>query len=150
MHLYEIFFAISLYNLGCLKPRSNPAAQQKDSLFSNPFSASKDSLNTPSKRDSLFHVSVEQDSITNIAAADTSKKKTYDVDSVIYSSSSDSLIFYVNKKKMDIYGNGELKYKQTDLKSAKIFVDFKTNNIEALGVSSDSLPNKLVGTPVLN
>jgi lipopolysaccharide assembly outer membrane protein LptD (OstA) len=129
---------------------SHLSAQQKDSLFNNPFSDSKDSLSTLSKKDSLFQTNGEQDSTSYLTAADTSKKKTYDVDSVIYSSSSDSLIFYVNKKKMDIYGNGELKYKQTDLRSAEIFVDFNTNNIEAFGVPSDSIPNKFVGTPVLN
>ena len=126
------------------------AAQQKDSIFTNPFSLPKDSINLIGKKDSLYQTAVKQDSISKSAASDTSKKKTYDVDSVIYSSASDSLIFFVNKKKMDIYGNGEVKYKQTDLKSAKIFVDFNTNNIEAIGIPSDSLPSKLQGTPILN
>ncbi len=126
------------------------SGQQKDSLFTNPFSQPKDSLHTATKKDSLYQTAGKQDSTSNPALADTSKKKGYDVDSVIYSSSSDSLIFFVNQKKMDIYGNGELKYKQTDLKSAKIFVDFNTNNIEAAGVLSDSLPNKMKGTPILN
>ena len=80
---------------------------------------------------------------------DTTAKKKYDVDTVIYSSASDSLIFYVDKKKMDLYGEGELQYKETNLKSAKIYVDFETNNIEAIGVPSDSFPGKFKGTPVL-
>ena len=126
------------------------SAQQKDSLFSNPFSSRKDSSEILSRKDSLSIFTGKQDSTSNLTTADTSKKKTYDVDSVIYSTASDSLIFYVNQKKMDIYGNGEVKYKQTDLKSAKIFIDFNTNNIEAYGVASDSIPNKLIGTPVLN
>jgi lipopolysaccharide assembly outer membrane protein LptD (OstA) len=96
-------------------------------------------------RDSLLFKSPGDTS----AVRDTTRKKNYDVDTVIYSSASDSLIFYVDKKKMDLYGEGELKYKETDLKSAKIFVDFETNNIDAEGVPSDSFPGKFKGTPVL-
>ena len=112
-------------------------AQQKDSLLQNypNISPEIDSTGLIRQKDSLFL----PDSTANLTTADTAKKKTYDVDSVIYSTASDSLIFFVNKKEMDIYGNGELKYKQTDLKSANIFVDFNTNNIEAKGVPSDSL-----------
>jgi lipopolysaccharide assembly outer membrane protein LptD (OstA) len=81
--------------------------------------------------------------------ADTLEERTYDIDTVIYANASDSLIFYVNKKKMDIYGDASLIYKDMDLKSANIFVDFETNNLEAVGVPSDSLPDKFVKTPVL-
>ena len=80
----------------------------------------------------------------------TAKGKKYDVDTVIYASSSDSLFFYVNQKKMDLYGKSELKYKDTDLKSAKIFVNFNTNNVDAYGIPNDSLPNKYSGTPILS
>ncbi len=95
----------------------------------------KDTVNTTDK-DSLVQ-------------KDTAKKKGFDVDSVIYSSSSDSLFFYVNQKKMSLFGKSDLKYKDTDLKSAKIFVNFTTSNINAYGVPADSLPNKLKDTPVL-
>ena len=125
-------------------------AQQQGSPLKNPFPQSEDSIRIASPKDTLSQTNTAQDSIFSSTPSDTLKKKTYDVDSVIYSSSSDSLIFYVNQKKMDIYGNGELKYKQTDLKSAKIFVDFNTNNIEAAGAPSDSVSGKFVGTPVLN
>jgi hypothetical protein len=81
--------------------------------------------------------------------ADTIPARTYDVDTVIYANASDSLIFYVKKKKMDIYGEASMQYKETDLKSANIFVDFETNNIEAVGIPSDTLPGKFTGTPVL-
>ena len=96
-----------------------------------------------------------KDSVTtsvkdSLAAKDSLKKKGFDVDSVIYSSASDSLFFFVNQKKMDLYGNGNLKYKDTDLKSAKIFVNFVTSNVDAYGIPSDSLPNKLKDTPILS
>jgi len=76
-------------------------------------------------------------------------KKSYDVDTVIYTKAIDSLIFFVKNKKMKIYGEGSLNYKDTDLKAANIFVDFETSNIEAVGVPSDTLADKFIGTPVL-
>lgn len=103
--------------------------------LSGVFYSSKDSLNTIPK--------------DTLSGKDTTKKKGFDVDSVIYSSSSDSLFFYVNQKKMNLYGQSDLKYKDTDLKSAKIFVDFTTSNIDAYGIPNDSLPNKYKDTPVL-
>jgi lipopolysaccharide assembly outer membrane protein LptD (OstA) len=84
-----------------------------------------------------------------LAVTDTIPTKTYDVDTVIYASASDSLIFYVKKKKMDIFGEASMQYKQTDLKSANIFVDFETSNIEAVGIPLDTLPGKYTGTPIL-
>src|SRR5690606_40794420 len=74
---------------------------------------------------------------------------TSDIDTVIYANATDSLIFFVNKKKMNIYGNASIQYKQTDLKSENIFVDFNTSFIEAEGIPSDSVEGKLTGTPVL-
>ncbi|NCS88678.1 MAG: organic solvent tolerance protein [Ignavibacteria bacterium CG2_30_36_16] len=94
------------------------------------------------KADSLF-------TADSLAAADSINKKTYDIDTVIYASAADSLIFFVQKKEMKIYGEGNLIYKTTDLKSANIYVDFKTQNIRAEGVQADSIPDKLKGTPVL-
>jgi lipopolysaccharide assembly outer membrane protein LptD (OstA) len=75
--------------------------------------------------------------------------RRFDVDTVIYASSSDSLIFYINKKMMYLYGNSELQYKDTDLKSANIFVDFETSNIEATGNPSDTARRGYTGTPIL-
>lgn len=89
---------------------------------------------------------------TSKAFVDTSlnkvQKKSYDVDTVIYSKASDSLIFFVKNKMMKIYGEGSLNYKETDLKAANIFVDFETSNVEALGVKSDSAA-EFKGTPIL-
>ncbi len=114
-------------------------AQIADSL-----SSVKDSSEALQSSDSLKLAAPDS------AAADTAaKKKTYDVDSVIYASSSDSLFFYVNKKKMDLYGNSNLKYKDTDLRSADISVDFDTHLVDAKGVPNDSLPGKFKDTPVL-
>ncbi len=83
------------------------------------------------------------------ASVSTSKRKTYDVDTVIYSKASDSLIFFVKEKKMKIFGEGSLNYKETDLKAANIFVDFETSNVEAIGAKSDTSENAFDGTPIL-
>ncbi len=85
----------------------------------------------------------------SLAAADTTGNNSYGVDTVIYASASDSLFFYVNKKRMDIYGKADIKYQQTDLKSANIFVDFQTNRIQAEGIPSDTAEGGFAETPVL-
>ncbi len=105
-------------------------SQETDTLIS------RDTTQVPFLQDSLL-------------VKDTTAKKSYDVDTVIYTNASDSLIFFVKNKKMNIYGDASILYRETDLKSANIYVDFKTNNIEAEGISSDSLPQKYTGTPIL-
>lgn len=102
--------------------------------------AQLDSLNQSSFQDSIF-VQSYTSSIT--------KKKSYDVDTVIYSKAADSLIYFVKDKKMKIYGEGELSYRETNLKAANIFVDFESSNIEASGVKSDTSVSDFKGTPVL-
>ena len=87
-----------------------------------------------------------QDSLT--------KKKKTDIEAVVYASSSDSLTFDVLQKKMNVYGNGNLKYKQSELTSGNIFVDFTTNELFATGIpdtsaQSDSTESKIIQTPVL-
>jgi lipopolysaccharide assembly outer membrane protein LptD (OstA) len=99
-----------------------------------------------------------QDTVT--AAVDTSTimlpdtllqlpAKTYDIDTTVFSSASDSIIFLVRDKKMKIYGNGQLSYKVTEIKSANIIIDFERNEIEAKGITIDTLPGQLAGAPVL-
>ena len=88
----------------------------------------------------------------SLAVSDSTKpKKQFDVDAVINAAASDSLIFQVKKKKMYLYGSGELKYKSTDLKSAKIFIDYQKNELEAFGIedTSDTAKVKMKGNPHL-
>jgi lipopolysaccharide assembly outer membrane protein LptD (OstA) len=99
---------------------------------------------------------ISQDTIKTVQPdslqADTSKtKKKYDVDAVVAATAQDSLIFHVKNKKMFLFGSGELKYKQTDLKSGKIFVDYDRNELEAFGFvdTSDTAKVKNKQTPVL-
>ncbi len=100
--------------------------------------------NSPVITDSIVTNQTDTSSSSN-----QTKKKSYDVDTVIYSKASDSLIYLVKDKKMKIYGEGSLNYKETDLKAANIFVDFETSFIEAVGVPSDSNTTSFTGTPIL-
>ncbi len=80
------------------------------------------------------------------------KNKRFDVDAVIYANSSDSLTFSINEKKMFLFGKGELKYKQTDLTSDRIYIDFNDNSLDAFAKidSSDSAKTQLVDFPILS
>lgn len=110
-------------------------------VYSLAFSQEKDSLSINSP-DSLL-ISQADSSLESIP------KPKSDIDTVIYSSASDSLIFFVKKKKMDIYGDGKIQYKQMQITSANIFIDFERNEIKATGEYSDSSDEKLINTPVL-
>ena len=79
----------------------------------------------------------------------TVNNKTYDVDTTVFATSKDSIFLFVNKKQMEIYGEGILKYKQMKLESAAIYVDFQTSNVDAVGIPSDSIKGVFVNTPVL-
>jgi len=81
-------------------------------------------------------------------ADSTKTNKKADIDAVVYSAASDSMIMNVKSKKMQIFGKGNIKYKTTDLKGGKIFVDYNSNELEAYGVP-DSTGKKLKDTPVL-
>ena len=50
---------------------------------------------------------------------------------------------------MAIYGEGNIKYKSTEINSANIIVDFEKYEIDAVGVPKDSASAELTGTPVL-
>ena len=84
----------------------------------------------------------------------TVKKKKTDIEAVVYASSSDSLTFDVFNRKMNVYGNGNLKYKQSELTSGNIYVDFTTNELFATGIpdttsQNDSTESKIIQTPIL-
>ena len=87
----------------------------------------------------------------SIQSDSTKVKKNRDVDAVVSASAKDSLIYDVKNKKMFLFGSGELKYKQTDLKSGKIFVDYEKNELEAFGIqdTSDTAKVKIKQVPIL-
>lgn len=104
-------------------------------LLSKLIFAQVDSSSTGLSNDLNFTDSLNtlQDSLSVFADSTITPKRKSDVDAIIYSSSKDSLIFDVKDKKLFIYGTGELKYKNTELNSGKIDLDFTTNELFAEG-----------------
>lgn len=78
----------------------------------------------------------------------SAKSKKYDVDTTVFAEAKDSIFFKIKEKKMFIYGSGNLKYKQTEIKSGVIEIDFDKSNIDAHGIKNDSL-NQYFETPIL-
>lgn len=76
------------------------------------------------------------------------KSKKYDVDTTVFAEAKDSIFFNIKEKKMFIYGGGNLKYKQTEIKSGVIEIDFDKSTIFATGIKNDSLAQYLE-TPIL-
>ncbi len=111
-------------------------AQQDDS----PQFLNIDSIRTELLPDSL---------LATIKDTIVSQKKS-DIDTVVYASGSDSLFFFVKEKKMSIFGEGQINYRQSEIKSANIFLDFNKFEIDAMGVPSDTSDAEFVGTPVLS
>ena len=79
------------------------------------------------------------------------QNKSDDLDAIVYANAQDSLIFDVGAKVMYLYGKGDIKYKETELKSGNIKVNFETSNLEAIGNEdkSDTANIKITDTPVL-
>jgi len=77
-------------------------AQQNDTLITDIsdtlFTVSSDSIETPEP------------------------KKKSDLDTVVYASGSDSLFFFVKEKKMSIYGEGKINYRNLRLKVRTFFL----------------------------
>lgn len=87
--------------------------------------------------------------IPDSTKADSLKnKKAGDIDAVVNSTALDSMVMNVKSKKMQLFGKGSIKYKNTDLKGGKIFVDYNSNELEAFGLP-DSTGKGLKDTPVL-
>ena len=69
---------------------------------------------------------------------DTSKQKVSDIDAVIEYNSQDSVIFDIKSKKVHLYNNSELVYKDLKLNSGKITIDQETQILYAMGLPDTS------------
>ena len=67
-----------------------------------------------------------------------------DIDTLIYSSATDSILFFTKQKRMEIYNKGLIKYRTTELRSGKIIVHFESSNVDAYGSYIDSAGYKVV------
>ena len=94
-------------------------------------------------RDSLPHMSIEQDSLKI-----KSKKKSKSInlrDQVVYKSD-DSIRMDWVKQKAYLYGNAEVIYNGIDLKAEYIELDFNNNTVYAIGLPDST--GKITGSPV--
>lgn len=81
------------------------------------------------------------------------RSSSFGVNAVIFAKAEDSIVFHVKEKKMRAHGESSLKYKNSGLRSANVFVDFETNQIDALpNILTDDSTGKTTysGTPILN
>jgi lipopolysaccharide assembly outer membrane protein LptD (OstA) len=90
------------------------------------------------------------------AQADTAKKKTTGIDTIVVYSSTDSIVYSYNSRMMNIFGKGNVKYRSLGINSERISVNWNTNQMDAVGVldtakaaRTDSLKQRYSGTPIL-
>lgn len=80
-------------------------------------------------------------------AADTTKRKG-DLDAIVEYSAKDSAIFNVEEKKMILYNEGHLIYKEYDLKAARIILYRENSTLESYGIPDTAKTGKYIGTPI--
>lgn len=119
------------------------------------------SISSSAQRTGVVNISDTSNAIASntLNLADTSVVDTSsveeppssDIDAVVTARASDSLFFDIRSQKMNVYGNGEMTYKDSELQSGKIIVDFPTNTLEAFGITdtSDTTGQSLIQTPKL-
>lgn len=78
-------------------------------------------------------------------------RQTGDIDTTIFYSGKDSVIYSMGRRTMYIHGNGDLQYETMGLKSAVIEVNWDTSTLTAIGVvdTADSTGKKRIGNPIL-
>ncbi|MEO8211530.1 MAG: putative LPS assembly protein LptD, partial [bacterium] len=100
-----------------------------------------DSLNTENPPDSISKT------ISN--EIETSKQVKSDVDAVINYSAADSLIYDLKNKKVYLYNEAILTYKDLKLEAGRITVDQELLIMEAYGIPDSIRPGKFVQSPLM-
>lgn len=75
-------------------------------------------------------------------------KPTGDIDAIIEYSASDSAVFDIENEKLMLYNEGELKYKEFDLKAARVILYKENSTLESHGIPDSVKPGKFIGNPV--
>ena len=125
------------------------------SLFAQNFDSTATTILSDSLLNSINNSTTIFDSVVvsdSLSIADSLKQKTSnDIDAIVYANAKDSLKFDVKNKEMYLFGKGDIKYKETQLTSGNIKINFETSMLEAIGRvdTTDTLSTKLVETPVL-
>lgn len=111
------------------------------SIFSLLFFSSVYSQQTG---DSVLYVPIKDSIKTN----DTVTSNTGDVNAIIEYSATDSAIFDISGDKLSLYNKAQLKYKEFDLKAARIILYRESSLMEAYGVPDTAKAGKFTGTPI--
>lgn len=93
------------------------------------------------------------DSVLYVPISDTLKpadsvRSQSDINAIIEYSANDSAVFDVSNDKLLLYNEAELKYKEYDLKAARIVLFRESSTMEAYGVPDTVNAGKYVGQPV--
>jgi lipopolysaccharide assembly outer membrane protein LptD (OstA) len=75
-------------------------------------------------------------------------KKTGEIDDIIKYTARDSAVFDIKEKKLMLYNEGDLKYKEYDMKAARITFFKDNSTLESHGIPDTVNPKKYIGTPV--
>jgi hypothetical protein len=108
---------------------------------------SKNRLDTvfPVVKDTTFSLTLPKDSVTNDSISNTPKKKKTDLDAEVKYHARDSIRFSVDLKKVYLFGEAQINYKEIELKAAYIEIDQETKEVYAEGVIDST--GKTIGTP---
>ena len=85
--------------------------------------------------------------IDSLKKSDTTKPAG-DIDAIIEYSATDSAVFDIGNQKLLLYNEGELKYKEFDLKAARIILFKENSTLDSYGIPDTSKPGKFIGNPV--
>src|SRR5262249_45073236 len=117
---------------------SDSTGQVPKAQAPNPFDTN------PSKPDSA-----SKDSLKHLADSTQAAKG---VDTVVTYSASDSITYSLQTRNMTLYNKGEIRYRQMQLQSAQIGINWNTSEMQASGVpdsSSDSTKKRMKGLPIM-
>jgi len=93
--------------------------------------------------DSVLYVPIND----SLIKKDTTKPKS-DIDAIIDYSAKDSAIFDITGNKLFLYGDGDLKYKEFELKAARVILYRESSIMEAHGVPDTAIAGKYNGLPI--
>jgi len=113
-----------------------------DGAISRTVITSNDSIPSPedsipvSTNDSIINPDSTGLSLDSLAKKDSFVKS--DLDTLIYASATDSILFFTKHKRIEIYNDAIVKYRTTELKSGRIIVYMETSNLDAYATEVDS------------
>ena len=97
---------------------------------------------TQQKSDSLYLVPID-----TVKKTDTTKTAG-NIDAIIEYSATDSAVFDLSSQQLMLYNNGDLKYKEFELKAARVILHKDNSTLDSYGVPDTAKAGKFMGTPV--